>query len=291
MILMIFVVCLNRDGRDSWDEPGFWWWLFGRFALVCGGGWGSPSGPSLPLALTPALSRPSGRGGFAVGGWRFSAGDQGCGGAGGFGLGSLYFCEGALRFLRGGWAVLERPLRGGGSWCSWAGSAGRRWFCGKVVWGFALVASFWPLPSPGPHPGPLPPSGRGGLLVAGGGFNWWSGVCGMAGWFLFGGSLFLRRALRFLRGGWAVLERPLRGGGHGVRGRGLWVVWWFCGKVVWMGECFWPRFPGIPRSPLASRPLASSTKGAVALPLSVAPFVLRTFPPRAGETLVFAKIP
>ena len=161
----------------------------------------------------------------------------------------------------------------------------RWWFCGKVVWGFALVASFWPLPSPVPHPGPLPPSGRGGLLVAGGGFNWWSGVCGMAGWFLFGGSLFLRRALRFLRGGWAVLERPLRGGGHGVRGRGLWVVWWFRGKVVWMGECFWPRFPGIPRSPLASRPLASSTKGAVALPLSVAPFVLRTFPPRAGETL------
>ena len=35
--------------------------------------------------------------------------------AGSFGLGSRYFCEGALRFLRGGWAVHERPLRGGGS--------------------------------------------------------------------------------------------------------------------------------------------------------------------------------
>ncbi len=33
---------------------------------------------------------------------------------------------------------------------------------GLVVWGVALGESVWPLPSPRPHPGPLPPSGRGG---------------------------------------------------------------------------------------------------------------------------------
>ncbi len=31
-----------------------------------------------------------------------------------------------------------------------------------VVWGVVLGESVWPLPSPRPHPGPLPPSGRGG---------------------------------------------------------------------------------------------------------------------------------
>ena len=48
------------------------------FAPGCGGGWGSPSGPSLPLALTPALSRRAGEGvllvvdggfGWWSGGW------------------------------------------------------------------------------------------------------------------------------------------------------------------------------------------------------------------------------
>ncbi len=31
--------------------------------------------------------------------------------------------------------------------------------------------AFWPLPSPRPHPGPLPPSGRGGTCVVVGGFS------------------------------------------------------------------------------------------------------------------------
>ncbi len=30
-----------------------------------------------------------------------------------------------------------------------------------VVWGSVLAESFWPRPSPCPHPNPLPPSGRG----------------------------------------------------------------------------------------------------------------------------------
>ena len=41
-----------------WNDFNDGLWLFG--GLVSG--WGSPSGPAPPLALTPALSRPAGEG-------------------------------------------------------------------------------------------------------------------------------------------------------------------------------------------------------------------------------------
>ena len=55
--------CLSELGFlgfvwDSWDSVVVVW----GFAVVCGGGWLSPSGPSSPGPLPP-----SGRGGFAGG--------------------------------------------------------------------------------------------------------------------------------------------------------------------------------------------------------------------------------
>ena len=100
--------------------------------------WGSPSGPSLPLALTPGPS-PAQRErgdvsiawngfGWCLGGWREWW----------FLRGSLSFCEGALRFLRGAWAVHERPLRGAFSF-----------LVGVLVVWVVLAPSFGPW---SPHP-------------------------------------------------------------------------------------------------------------------------------------------
>ena len=72
---------------------------------------------------------------------------------------------------------------------------------------------------------------------------WGSGVV-----FGFGESFFLRRALRFLRCAWAVLERPLRDGGSGVLGRGLRDGGLFSGCGGGWGSPFGPALPGIPRS-------------------------------------------
>ena len=202
---MIFVVCLNRDGRDSGMNRDFGCSCLG-IRGGCGGGGGSASGPAPPRALTPALSRRAGEG---VCWW--AEGDS----AGGLGVwGSGWFCEAESVFLRG--AVVEGE-------------------------------SFWPLPSPGP----LPPSGRGGFVG-----DWWRfsaggwGVGGRGGFGL--GSLsFCEGALRFLRGAWAVLERPLRDGGPGVLGRGLWDGGVFAGWGVALRESFWPLLPGILRCCLA----------------------------------------
>ena len=66
---------------------------------------------------------------------------RGMGLSGGFGLGSLCFCEGALRFLRGAWAVHERPLRGAFSF-----------LVGVVV--VYRAPPFCPPRSPSPWPSP-----------------------------------------------------------------------------------------------------------------------------------------
>ena len=60
---------------------------------------------------------------------------RGMGSSGGSGLGSLSFCEGVLRFLRGAWAVHERPLRG--AFLFLVGVV--------VVWRIGLGESVWPL--------------------------------------------------------------------------------------------------------------------------------------------------
>ena len=80
----------------------------------------------------------------------------------------------------------------------------------------------------------------------------------MAGWFLFGD-------LYFCEGRFAsfAVVGPFSNGPYGaavlVFVDGAWGRRWFCGKVVWMGMCFWHRLPG--------------------------------HPPRAGETLAFCKGP
>ena len=58
---MIFVVCLNWDFWDLCGILGILGVVVWGFAVVCGGGWGSPSGPP-PLALAPALTRRAGEG-------------------------------------------------------------------------------------------------------------------------------------------------------------------------------------------------------------------------------------
>ncbi len=54
--MLRIVVCLNWD---FWDFVVVVVWGIG-LGWVCG--WGSSSGPSRPLALTPSLSRPAGEG-------------------------------------------------------------------------------------------------------------------------------------------------------------------------------------------------------------------------------------
>ena len=89
-----------------------------------------------------------------------------------------------------------------------------RWFWDGVVVG-CRAPPFCPPRSPSPWPSPavvgcfggegipLPPlPSILGFPLSGDGVEWW---------FLLGESLFLRRALRFLRGARAVHERPLRG--------------------------------------------------------------------------------
>ena len=101
------------------------------------------------------------------------------------------------------------------------GLEGDFWDSGVVVWGFAVRESFWPL-LPGPSHRPSPAERERGFcwwLMAV--FSWWLG-CGVMGWFWVGSLSFCEGALRFLRGAWAVHERPLRGGGSGVHEEGLW---------------------------------------------------------------------
>ena len=124
--------------------------------------------------------------------------------------------------------------------------------------------------APGPHPGPLPPSGRGGLLLVGGGFGWLSGEEGELVVFVWGGG-----GLSFCEGRFAsfAVLGPFTNGPYGCRSRCSWT-----GSAGGVGFAGWDgggggslsglASPGIPRSPLASRPLTSSTKGAVALPCS-----------------------
>ena len=110
---MICMIWNDWDDFRCLSELGFWgfcFWLLGdsrRGAVVVGGVLLAPHLPSPSPRPSPAERER----GFC---WWLMAvlvGDQGCGRAGGFGLGSLSFCEGALRFLRGAWAVHERPLR------------------------------------------------------------------------------------------------------------------------------------------------------------------------------------
>ena len=77
-----FLLRLSEPGWAGFrDEPGFWWWLFGDLRRGAVSGWGSPSGPSLPLALTPALSRRAGEGVLLVvdGGFGLVVGVWACG--------------------------------------------------------------------------------------------------------------------------------------------------------------------------------------------------------------------
>ena len=83
--------------------------------------------------------------------------------------------------------------------------------------------SFWPRSSPGPHPGPLPPSGRGGLLVVRRRFGRRFGGLGWRGGFGLGVFLFAKVRFASFAVAWAVHERPLRlpadFGGMTVTGR------------------------------------------------------------------------
>ena len=108
----------------------------------------------------------------------------------------------------------------------WGLRAGVRWW---------IRESVLPLPSPGPHPGPLPPSGRGGLLVVDGGF-------------CLGSLYFCEGALRFLRGGWAVHERPLRVAVVPVFVDGVCGMAVFLRGAVVVGGVLLALLPGIPRS-------------------------------------------
>ena len=104
--------------------------------------------------------------------------------------------------------------------------------------------------APGPHPGPLPPSGRGGLLLVGGGFGWLSGEEGELVVFVWGGGGFL-----FAKG--ASLPSRCLGRsrtaptdvGLGVRGRGLRVALALLVGMVGVGGVF-----------LASPPRASPAR-------------------------------
>ena len=250
---MIRMIWNDWDDFRCLSEPG--WAGFLGFGVGClgirvewGCGWLSPSGPAPPRALAPALSRRAGEGG-------------------GFGLGSLSFCEGRFASFRGAWAVHERPLRVAVMVFA-GGVGGMAVFLGVRWW---LGESFWLRASPRPHPGPLPrPAGEGvcswrmAVLVGDWGMT-------ASGWFCEGESFFLRRALRFLRGAWAVLERPLRGGGSGVLEGGLWDGGLFAGCGVALGESFWPR-PCIPRS-LRSRPFRHERGGGTSLPPRPSPQV------------------
>ncbi len=133
-----------------------------------------------------------------------------------------------------------------------------------VCWilGLCWVAVVWPLPAPRPHPRPLSrPAGEGDCsrwrcwLVVG-------GVGGIGGW---GSASGPARPLALTPGPspaqrergdcsrwrcWLVFG--------GVGGIGGWRVWGLGRMVVfglgwWLGECFWPLVPCIPRS-LRSRP-------------------------------------
>ena len=111
-----------------------------------------------------------------------------------------------------------------------------------VCWmlGLRWVAVVLPRSSPRPHPRPLSrPAGEGGVFLAGRDFGWCLGgvgglvvaVCGEWGewWFLRGSLSFCEGALCFLRGAWAVHERPLRGAFSFLVG--VLVVW---GVPSWM---------------------------------------------------------
>ena len=90
---MIFVVCLNWDLWGLCGIFGIRGWLFG--VLRWGRWWrGESFWPRASLVPRLGPRPPSGRGGLLVVDGGFMLVAEGCGRAGGFGLGSLSFCEG-----------------------------------------------------------------------------------------------------------------------------------------------------------------------------------------------------
>ncbi len=83
-----------------------------EIAGVCG--WGREAGWTQPITKVLQRSRRAGEGDSSIVG-------SGCELGAWFWFGRLLFCEGALRFLRGAWAVHERPLRGAALLLGWGG--------------------------------------------------------------------------------------------------------------------------------------------------------------------------
>ena len=193
-------------------------------------GWGIPSGPALPLALTPALSRPAGEGVLLVGRWIRQA-VWGLGWRGGFGLGGLYFCEGRFAsfavlgpFSNGPYGVAVPVFLDGG--CGTAVS-----LRGAVVVGGVLLAP--PLHTPLPSVAPLSPR---------------------KGWWHRPSSPGLSRRGTFAQPTWTSIVdagRPLiplcpsdispaSGGNPGFWKAPRWgegVCWWMMAVLVWWVRC------------------------------------------------------